>query len=109
MRAKAIFALMAVCLMVSGCGGDGGVSTGSEQASPADIEADYAVIDELYDDEASDQEKLAASVAFLEKYPESDHTLGLVGDVLYFRGQPGRRHGGRNRVCRTDSFGGGGS
>ena len=86
MRAKAIFALMTVCLMVSGCGGNGGVSTGDEQGGQADIDTAYAVIDELYDNEASDQEKLAASVAFLEKYPESDHTLGLVGDVFYFMG-----------------------
>ena len=44
------------------------------------------MIDELYDNEAPDEEKLAATVEFLEAYPESEYSVGLVGDVLYFRG-----------------------
>jgi len=82
MRERVFLVLMVATLAVLGCGGDGG-----EESRQAAIDEAYGVIDELYDNEASDEEKLAATVDFLEVYPESEHTLGLVGDVFYFLGE----------------------
>ena len=85
MRQRVFFSLIVVSLICVGCG-ERGDSPGEGDGSRSPIEEAYAVIDELYDNEASDEEKLAATVEFLEAYPASDHTVGLVGDVVYFRG-----------------------
>ena len=82
MRAGILCVLMAASLAILGCGGDGG-----DESSQAAIDQAYEVIDELYDNEASDEAKLAATVEFLEAYPESEHTIGLVGDIFYFKGE----------------------
>ncbi|MCW8985564.1 MAG: hypothetical protein OQK55_09490 [Thermoanaerobaculales bacterium] len=87
MRERVFFTLMAASLAFFGCGGDFGMSTGGEKSSQAAIDEAYGIIDALYDNEASDEEKLAATVEFLEAYPETDHTVGLVGDVFYFTGE----------------------
>ena len=79
MRAGILCVLMAASLAILGCGGDGG-----DESSQAAIDQAYEVIDELYDNEASDEAKLAATVEFLEAYPECEHTIGLVGDSFYF-------------------------
>jgi hypothetical protein len=82
MRARILFVLMAATLAILGCGGSGG-----DESSPAAIDQAYEVIGELYENEASDEAKLAATVEFLEAYPESEHTAGLVGDIFYFKGE----------------------
>jgi hypothetical protein len=87
MRETTFVALVATFLAISGCGGDGGISTGGGGDSRPAIDQAYEVIDQLYENEASDEEKLAATVDFLETYPESEHTVGLVSDVLYFKGE----------------------
>jgi hypothetical protein len=80
-------AFLVACLAILGCGGDGGIPVGGGEDRQAAIDEAYGTIDELYENEASDEEKLAATVDFLESYPETEHTIGLVGDVLYFRGE----------------------
>jgi hypothetical protein len=87
MRVSALVAFTAVILAIFGCDGDGGTSTGQGQNNQAAIDEAYQVIDDLYDNEASDQQKLAATLKFLEAYPESTHTVGLVSDVFYFTGE----------------------
>jgi len=77
-------AAAAVVAMVS-CGG-GEQSAPDQQADRSTIDEAYSVIDELYDNEASDDEKLEASIEFLERFPESDHTMQLIGDLFYFMG-----------------------
>lgn len=82
MKERVLFVLVAASLAIFGCGGDGG-----EEGRQAAIDTAYAVIGELYENEASDEAKLAATIDFLEAYPESEHTTGLVGDVFYFKGE----------------------
>jgi len=86
MRTSICIALVLGSLAVFGCGGGRHRQEAIEQA--------YEAIDALYDNEASDEEKLAATVDFLESYPESEHTVGLVGDVLYFKGEKAGDMGG---------------
>ena len=81
MQERALFVLIAASLVFLACGGDGG------EGRQAAIDHAYEVIGQLYENEASDDEKLAATVDFLDKYPETEHTTGLVGDVMYFKGE----------------------
>ena len=82
MREKIPFVLLAASLAIFGCGGEGG-----DESSPAAIDEAYRLIGELYENEASDEAKLAATVEFLEAYPDSEHTVGLIGDIFYFKGE----------------------
>lgn len=90
MREKPVFAVTAVCMVVFACGGGGEISTGGGEVGRANADEAYAAIGDLYEREASDEEKLAATIGFLEQYPDSDPALSLVGDVLYFRGEKAR-------------------
>ena len=82
-------ALILVAIAISGCGGNSDERGGAQDQTDgvSAVEERYKVIDDLYDREASNDEKLAASMDFLGEYPESEHTIELVQDVIYFRGE----------------------